>query len=144
MPDVVANHQNQMNKTKPTTSTASVEMSVDVSMTEPNDLVNNSSSSDRNEAVQQDNAVNQAENFTDIAPSKVTVLRGHESEVFICAWNPIHDFLASGSGDSTARIWDMSDSATSNANNAQLVLRHCINRGGAEGELMNTLKLNFI
>ena len=25
-----------------------------------------------------------------------SVLRGHESEVFICAWNPTNDLLASG------------------------------------------------
>uniref|UniRef100_A0A8B9XL21 F-box-like/WD repeat-containing protein TBL1XR1 n=1 Tax=Bos mutus grunniens TaxID=30521 RepID=A0A8B9XL21_BOSMU len=48
----------------------------------------------------------------EIPPSKATVLRGHESEVFICAWNPVSDLLASGSGDST------------------LVLRHCIREGG--------------
>lgn len=65
----------------------------------------------------------------EIPPSKATVLRGHESEVFICAWNPSTDLLASGSGDSTARIWDMSDnSAAPN----QLVLRHCIQKGGTE------------
>ncbi|ROL41624.1 F-box-like/WD repeat-containing protein TBL1XR1 [Anabarilius grahami] len=31
-----------------------------------------------------------------IPASKATVLRGHESEVFICAWNPVTDLLASG------------------------------------------------
>lgn len=35
----------------------------------------------------------------------VTTLSGHTSEVFICAWNPVSLLLASGSGDSTARIW---------------------------------------
>lgn len=65
----------------------------------------------------------------EIPASKATVLRGHESEVFICAWNPSRDLLASGSGDSTARIWDMSDSVNSPN---QLVLRHCIQKGGAE------------
>lgn len=65
----------------------------------------------------------------EIPPSKATVLRGHESEVFICAWNPSTDLLASGSGDSTARIWDMADSSTSPN---QLVLRHCIQKGGTE------------
>jgi len=35
----------------------------------------------------------------------VTTLAGHTSEVFICAWNPTSLLLASGSGDSTARIW---------------------------------------
>ncbi|KAF4521484.1 hypothetical protein B566_EDAN001781, partial [Ephemera danica] len=34
-----------------------------------------------------------------------------------------------GSGDSTARIWDMSDSSSSPN---QLVLRHCIQKGGTE------------
>lgn len=65
----------------------------------------------------------------EIPASKATVLRGHESEVFICAWNPSTDLLASGSGDSTARIWDMSDNSSSPN---QLVLRHCIQKGGAE------------
>jgi len=65
----------------------------------------------------------------EIPSSKAKVLRGHESEVFICAWNPTNDLLASGSGDSTARIWNMND----NSNNAnQLVLRHCIQKGGTE------------
>lgn len=81
----------------------------------------------------------------EIPASKSTILRGHESEVFICAWNPSTDLLASGSGDSTARIWDMTDSAVaaaatnSTANGGpnttagkQLVLRHCIQKGGAE------------
>lgn len=65
----------------------------------------------------------------EIPSSKATVLRGHESEVFICAWNPTIDLLASGSGDSTARIWDMSDNS---ASPNQLVLRHCIQKGGTE------------
>ncbi|CAG2214696.1 F-box-like/WD repeat-containing protein TBL1XR1 isoform X2 [Mytilus galloprovincialis] len=65
----------------------------------------------------------------EIPSSKATILRGHESEVFICAWNPTNDLLASGSGDSTARIWNMNDNSNS-AN--QLVLRHCIQRGGTE------------
>jgi transducin (beta)-like 1 len=42
-----------------------------------------------------------------IPTSRVKTLRGHESEVFICAWAPNKDLLASGSGDSTARIWNL-------------------------------------
>lgn len=66
----------------------------------------------------------------EIPASKVSVLRGHESEVFICAWNPTNDLLASGSGDSTARIWNMNENGSGSAD--QLVLRHCIQKGGAE------------
>jgi transducin (beta)-like 1 len=66
----------------------------------------------------------------EIPSSKVSVLRGHESEVFICAWNPTNDLLASGSGDSTARIWNMNENGTGSA--GQLVLRHCIQKGGTE------------
>lgn len=62
----------------------------------------------------------------EIPPHKATVLRGHESEVFICAWNPTTDLLASGSGDSTARIWDMT------GNSYKIVLRHCIRKGDSE------------
>ena len=32
----------------------------------------------------------------EIPSNKAVVLRGHESEVFICAWNPVSDLLASG------------------------------------------------
>ncbi|XP_072264229.1 F-box-like/WD repeat-containing protein TBL1XR1 [Pyxicephalus adspersus] len=66
----------------------------------------------------------------EIPSSKAVVLRGHESEVFICAWNPVSDLLASGSGDSTARIWNLSENSTSGS--TQLVLRHCIREGGQD------------
>ncbi|PAA51895.1 hypothetical protein BOX15_Mlig002737g1 [Macrostomum lignano] len=68
----------------------------------------------------------------EIPPSRVTVLRGHESEVFICAWNPRQNLLASGSGDSTARLWDATDLASAVDPKKQLVLKHCISRGGMD------------
>jgi len=45
----------------------------------------------------------------EIQDSQVTFLEGHTSEVFICSWNPTNSLLASGSGDSTARIWNIPD-----------------------------------
>ncbi|RWS30823.1 F-box-like/WD repeat-containing protein TBL1XR1 isoform X2 [Leptotrombidium deliense] len=65
----------------------------------------------------------------EIPASRATILKGHESEVFICAWNPTSDYLASGSGDSTARIWNLN---IDNVSPEQLVLRHCIQKGGTE------------
>ncbi|CAF2077842.1 unnamed protein product [Rotaria magnacalcarata] len=52
---------------------------------------------------------------------RVTVLCGHESEVFICVWNPTHDLLASGSGDPTARIWNLQGTR-----GPEIVLRHIV------------------
>jgi transducin (beta)-like 1 len=45
----------------------------------------------------------------EITCNNVTVLEGHSSEVFACAWSPASSLLASGSGDSTARIWTIPD-----------------------------------
>uniref|UniRef100_A0A8C4WBJ8 TBL1X/Y related 1 n=1 Tax=Gopherus evgoodei TaxID=1825980 RepID=A0A8C4WBJ8_9SAUR len=56
--------------------------------------------------------------MSEIPPNKAVVLRGHESEVFICAWNPVSDLLASGIF--TARIWNLSENSTSGS--TQLVL----------------------
>lgn len=65
-----------------------------------------------------------------IPDERATILKGHDSEVFICAWSPVNDLLASGSGDSTARIWNLQD--TSTAEVQHLELRHCIQQGGTQ------------
>ncbi|CAL8091552.1 unnamed protein product [Calicophoron daubneyi] len=65
-----------------------------------------------------------------IPPERITVLRGHESEVFVCAWNPRSDMLASGSGDSTARIWNLEEPLSNPPHVPHLVLTHCVNRDG--------------
>lgn len=45
---------------------------------------------------------------TEAAKSEVLQLQMHESEVFMCAWNPVYtNLIATGSGDASARIWEM-------------------------------------
>lgn len=40
--------------------------------------------------------------------SPLVVLKGHRSDVFVCVFNPVKPYLlASGSGDSCARIWNL-------------------------------------
>lgn len=124
MPEVVANRQSMQNQTKaPLTDAAETNGDPAGDSTQaatPSSVPTTGGL--RTEEVEVDQSI-------EIPANKATVLRGHESEVFICAWNPSRDLLASGSGDSTARIWDMSDNSTSPN---QLVLRHCIQKGGTE------------
>jgi transducin (beta)-like 1 len=45
---------------------------------------------------------------TDVSPKEILKLEMHQSEVFMCAWNPVFsDLIATGSGDASARIWQM-------------------------------------
>jgi transducin (beta)-like 1 len=60
----------------------------------------------------------------EVAASSVRILKGHSKEVFICAWNPQRDLLASGSGDSTARLWNMQLRGGGAAAGAALILKH--------------------
>jgi len=117
MPDRVEARKQQIQKGQ------STQVKADQSSTN-GDESTHAAGDNHTESMEQDTAV-------DIPSNKATVLRGHESEVFICAWNPTNDLLASGSGDSTARIWNMNDN-NSGTGASQLVLRHCIQKGGTE------------
>ncbi|KHN78401.1 F-box-like/WD repeat-containing protein TBL1X [Toxocara canis] len=69
----------------------------------------------------------------EISRDKVRYLKGHESEVFICTWNPKNDLIASGSGDSTARIWnatgsELASTSSQSIEESSLVLKHCIQK----------------
>lgn len=72
----------------------------------------------------------------EVPDSDMISLRGHCSEVFVCAWNPRTSVLATGSGDSTARIWPIPSnfpapsSAAAAAAARPLVLSHGQERGG--------------
>ncbi|MEW5299752.1 MAG: hypothetical protein WDW36_002733 [Sanguina aurantia] len=61
----------------------------------------------------------------EVSPDCVITLQGHESEVYICAWSPTEPLLASGSGDSDARIWSLSGTDSESQLSARsLVLHH--------------------
>ncbi|KAL8494523.1 hypothetical protein ACS0TY_025364 [Phlomoides rotata] len=76
--------------------------------------------------------------------SDVTVLQGHSSEVFACAWNPAGSLLASGSGDSTARIWTIDGTSNSTMENgpAPVVLKHFKVRTNEKSKDVTTLDWN--
>ena len=42
-----------------------------------------------------------------ISDDQLTLLQGHSAEIYSCAWNSTGELLATGSGDSTARIWSI-------------------------------------
>ncbi|KAK9053932.1 hypothetical protein SSX86_025007 [Deinandra increscens subsp. villosa] len=81
-----------------------------------------------------------------IPNSDVTVLEGHTSEVFVCAWSPAGSLLASGSGDSTARIWTIGDGpCSSNSQKEPLnvaVLKHYRGRTNDKSKDVTTLDWN--
>mmetsp|Transcript_13257 Transcript_13257/g.22832 ORF Transcript_13257/g.22832 Transcript_13257/m.22832 type:complete len:513 (+) Transcript_13257:98-1636(+) len=78
----------------------------------------------------------------EISDSQVLVLQGHSSEVFICSWNPTQPLLASGSGDSTARIWSIgSGPRAAQAAQNPIVLKH-YNSNNEKSKDVTTLDWN--
>ncbi|CAJ0583206.1 unnamed protein product, partial [Mesorhabditis spiculigera] len=77
-------------------------------------------------------------NNLEIGKDRVKVLKKHFHEVFICSWSPKEDVLASGSGDSTARLWKLhSLDNVKAAENESLVLRHYLGTLNAETKPAN-------
>nr|POF08581.1 wd40 repeat-containing protein hos15 [Quercus suber] len=82
----------------------------------------------------------------EIPSSDVKILEGHTSEVFACAWSPSGSLLASGSGDSTARIWTIVDGPSiSSVQDGPLnvaVLKHFKGRTNEKSKDVTTLDWN--
>jgi WD40 repeat protein len=56
---------------------------------------------------------------------EILELEMHQSEVFMCAWNPIFtNLIATGSGDASARIWEMGGKYACNGLKAVKLLPH--------------------
>ena len=81
----------------------------------------------------------------EIESNKITTLSGHENEVFTVAWNPVKSLLASGSGDSSARIWHVptADSGPEAERNTQWhVLEHINAASNEKAKDVTTLDWN--
>ncbi|EGB04045.1 hypothetical protein AURANDRAFT_59550 [Aureococcus anophagefferens] len=69
-------------------------------------------------------SIDEPQTNTSVLPSRmissndVVILAGHEAEVFCCSWHPHDELLASGSGDSTVRLWDFPGGKTAACLNA--------------------------
>jgi len=62
---------------------------------------------------------------TRVSPSDILNLDKHTSEVFMCAWNPIYTrIIATGSGDASARIWEMGGPSARDGCANTIVLQH--------------------
>ncbi|XP_027917486.1 WD40 repeat-containing protein HOS15-like [Vigna unguiculata] len=82
----------------------------------------------------------------EIPSSCVTILEGHTSEVCACAWSPTGSLLASGSGDSTARIWTIAEGrckpGSHNGPLSVLVLKHVRGKTNEKSKDVTTLDWN--
>lgn len=76
-----------------------------------------------------------------VPEESVRVLKGHNSEVFLCSWSPDpkSSVLASGSGDSTARLWSVAAQAKGKAPTKSSVLQHTSNVAGEPNKDVTTL-----
>jgi len=90
----------------------------DAAMTNENNNISSSTNSDA--------AKVSAEDFRTNAPiSSILDLEMHTSEVFMCAWNPVyHNWIATGSGDATARIWEMAGDSAKDGYTRSVLLEH--------------------
>lgn len=78
--------------------------------------------------------------------SNALKLQGHSAEVCACTWSPVELLLASGSGDSTARIWGIADRTNSisleNRIGSVRVLKHAEGTPNEKKKEVATLEWN--
>ncbi|KAL8247007.1 hypothetical protein R6Q59_008223 [Mikania micrantha] len=81
-----------------------------------------------------------------VTSSDLLILEGHSAKVHACAWSPAGLLLASGSGDSTARIWRIADRTNSSSLTNSLagvcVLKHFKAKPEEKSKDINTLDWN--
>ena len=74
-------------------------------------------------------------------PDEVLNLDKHVSEVFMCAWNPVYtNLIATGSGDASARIWEMNDKYAKAGLKGCTELPHGIETGDKKNKDVTTLE----
>lgn len=74
-------------------------------------------------------------------PDDVLLLDKHSSEVFMCAWNPVHTHLvATGSADASARIWELNGNLASDGLKTSIELPHGDNSADRANKDVTTLE----
>lgn len=72
---------------------------------------------------------------------EILTLNKHQSEVFMCAWNPkFTNLIATGSGDASARIWEMNDNSAKAGLKGCKLLPHGIDTGDRKNKDVTTLE----
>ena len=85
--------------------------------------------------------VNAEDIALDAKPEEVLKLTEHHSEVFMCAWNLVFtNLIATGSGDATARIWEMNDVYASAGLKSCIELPHGLESGDRRKKDVTTLE----
>jgi WD domain, G-beta repeat/Anaphase-promoting complex subunit 4 WD40 domain len=92
-------------------------------------------------SLSQDAAIDEEDMKTQASPSEVLELNKHSSEVFMCAWNPVFtDLIATGSGDASARIWQMGGPDASGGCSSVRELPHGLDPNDRKNKDVTTLE----
>jgi transducin (beta)-like 1 len=96
---------------------------------------------DDNDESRASNSVNVEDAALAAKPEEVLQLMEHHSEVFMCAWNLVFtNLIATGSGDATARIWEMNDVYANAGLKSCIELPHGLESGDRRKKDVTTLE----